>query len=120
MSKITLNAYHIMWIFVFFDLPVTTKKQRKDAAQFRKKLEGNGFSMLQFSVYTRFCGSYEAMGVQINRVKAILPDEGHVCVAFITDKQYSRIFNFYKVPEKRKSKPTRENLRQAPLQLEIF
>lgn len=38
-----LNAYHIMWLFVFFDLPVTTKKERHDAALFRKNLEKDGF-----------------------------------------------------------------------------
>ena len=39
MSEVRLNAYHIMWLFVFFDLPTNTKKERKDAAQFRKALE---------------------------------------------------------------------------------
>ena len=31
MTEYRLNAYHIMWMFVFFDLPVTTKKERKAA-----------------------------------------------------------------------------------------
>ena len=31
-----LNAYHIMWLFVMFDLPVISKKERKDAALFPK------------------------------------------------------------------------------------
>ena len=48
-----LNAYHIMWLFVMFDLPVLTKKERKDAALFRKNLEKDGFTMHQFSVYIR-------------------------------------------------------------------
>ena len=46
-----------MWLFVFFDLPVKTKKQRKEATTFRKYLEKDGFSMLQFSVYMRHCAS---------------------------------------------------------------
>ena len=50
MSENRINAYHIMWLFVFFDLPVTTKKERKDATQFRKSLEKDGFSMMQFSM----------------------------------------------------------------------
>ena len=29
MTEYRLNAYHIMWMFVFFDLPVTTKKREK-------------------------------------------------------------------------------------------
>ena len=51
MTEYRLNAYHIMWIFVFFDLPVTTKKEMKAASLFRKNLEKDGFAMMQFSVY---------------------------------------------------------------------
>ena len=32
-----LNGYRIMWLFVFFDLPTETKKDRRNAALFRKK-----------------------------------------------------------------------------------
>ena len=42
-----------MRIIVFFDLPVSTKKQRKEASDFRKFLINDGFIMLQFSVYSR-------------------------------------------------------------------
>ena len=61
MSENRINAYHVMWLFVFFDLPVTTKKERKDATQFRKSLEKDGFSMMQFSVYVikNFYGKVE-------------------------------------------------------------
>ena len=38
MTEYRLNAYHIMWLFVFFDLPVSTKKEMKAAAFFRKNL----------------------------------------------------------------------------------
>ena len=34
MTEDRLNAYHIMWLFVFFDLPVTTKKEMKAASLF--------------------------------------------------------------------------------------
>lgn len=36
MTEYRLNAYHIMWLFVFFDLPVTTKKEMKAAALFAR------------------------------------------------------------------------------------
>lgn len=39
-----------MWVFVMFDLPTLTKKDRKDAARFRKDLEKDGFIMHQFSI----------------------------------------------------------------------
>lgn len=112
MSHIVLNAYHIMWLFVFFDLPVMTKKQRKDAANFRKNLEKDGFSMLQFSVYIRHCPSKESMEVHIRRVKQIIPVSGRVSIVKITDKQFSDIVNF--------SGKEREMLPETPRQLEFF
>ncbi len=39
-----------MWLFVFFDLPVGTKTERRNATRFREFLKDNGFMMLQFSV----------------------------------------------------------------------
>ena len=44
-----------MWVFALFDLPVTTPKARKRYTQFRRLLLNEGFSMLQFSVYARYC-----------------------------------------------------------------
>lgn len=55
MSEVRLNAYRIMWLFVFFDLPTNTKTERRHATQFRKALEKDGFSMMQYSVYVRHC-----------------------------------------------------------------
>ena len=107
-----LNSYHIMWLFVMFDLPVMNKKERKDAALFRKNLEKDGFTMHQFSVYIRYCGSLESAQVHIRRIKSITPEKGHVSVLSITDKQYSNIIHIWGAVEKK--------LRQAPLQLEIF
>ena len=107
-----LNAYHIMWLFVMFDLPVLSKKERKDAALFRKNLEKDGFTMHQFSVYIRYCGSLESAQVHIRRVKSMIPEKGHVSVLSITDKQYSNIIHIWGSVEK-KSRPT-------PLQLEFF
>ena len=54
MTEDRLNAYHIMWLFVFFDLPVTTKKEMKAASLFRKNLEKDGFSMMQ-CLYPSLC-----------------------------------------------------------------
>ncbi len=50
-----LNQYRSMWVLVFFDLPTETKKDRKAAGNFRKKLLTDGFTMFQFSIYMRFC-----------------------------------------------------------------
>lgn len=112
MSYERINAYHVMWIFVMFDLPVTTKKERKEAAVFRRNLEKDGFLMHQFSVYFRHCGSLESAQVHIKRVRALSPANGHISIITITDKQYSNIVNIWGNIEKK--------TRPSPLQLEFF
>lgn len=113
MSETRLNAYHIMWLFVFFDLPVTTKKERKAATQFRKNLMKDGFVMHQYSVYIRHCASYESQAVHIKRVKSIVPDTGMVSILSVTDKQYGNIVNYW-------GKENKKNAPSQPLQLELF
>lgn len=112
MSHRRINAYHVMWIFVFFDLPVQTKQQRKQATQFRKALEKDGFTMMQFSVYVRHCPSKENMEVHAKRVRLALPVTGQVSILAVTDKQYSEIRNYLGSIEK--AKP------EVPQQLELF
>lgn len=101
-----------MWLFVFFDLPVTTKKERKMASGFRKNLLKDGFTMMQFSVYNRHCASKESAEVHIQRVKNFVPEKGQVSILEVTDKQYGNIYNFWGF----KSKP----LPEGPRQLEMF
>lgn len=95
MSEVRLNAYKIMWLFVFFDLPTNTKKERHDASVFRKRLLNDGFTMMQYSVYTRHCGSAESANVHTKRVKSLIPRKGQVSIMRITDKQYGDIYNFW-------------------------
>lgn len=107
-----LNAYRIMWLFVLFDLPTNTKKERKAAGKFRKDLLRDGFTMMQYSVYTRHCASKESADVHIKRIKSLLPDAGQISIAQITDKQYGNIINYWGV----KTEP----LAPQPKQLEMF
>ena len=83
-----LNAYRIMWVLVFFDLPTKTKKNRKIYAKFQKNILADGFNMFQFSIYLRHCPSRENAEVHIQRVKKILPAKGHIGIMCITDKQF--------------------------------
>ncbi len=112
MNQTRLNAYHIMWLFVFFDLPTNTKTERKAANKFRKDLLTDGFNMMQYSVYTRHCASKENADVHLLRVKGFIPSKGLVSILEITDKQYGRINNFWG----NKSPPKQ----QTGAQLEIF
>ena len=101
-----------MWIFVMFDLPTQTKKNKRDSALFRKNLEKDGFVMHQYSVYLRFCASLESAEAHIKRVKMFMPEAGKVSIITITDKQYSNIVNIWgKIEQK---------VQKKPIQLEFF
>lgn len=90
-----LNAYRIMWVLVLFDLPTETKKERKAAGLFRKRLIDDGFTMFQFSIYLRHCPSRENSAVHIKRVKSSLPKQGKVCIFEITDRQFGMMEIFH-------------------------
>ena len=107
-----LSEYRIMWVMVFFDLPTETKKERKAASDFRKKLQNDGFTMFQFSIYLRHCSSMENAEVHIKRVKGFLPEYGNVAIMCITDKQFDNIQVFTG------SKSVK--IKSQPLQLELF
>lgn len=107
-----LSEFRIMWVMVFFDLPTEKKKDRKNAAEFRKQLLKDGFSMFQFSIYVRHCASQQNAEVHIKRIKAILPEYGQVGVMCITDKQFGNIELF-----SGKKVAMRE---PEPMQLELF
>jgi CRISPR-associated protein Cas2 len=101
-----------MWILVLFDLPTDTKRDRKAAALFRKRLIEDGFTMFQFSIYVRHCASKENTDVHIKRVKSFLPSLGNVCIMYITDKQFGDIELFTCAKEERPNAPGQ--------QLELF
>ncbi len=106
------SEYRVMWVLVFFDLPTETKKERKSAAEFRKKLIQDGFIMFQFSIYMRNCASSESAAVHIKRVKSFLPDYGKVGIISITDKQFGSMELFFE--RKNQDAPT------EGMQLELF
>ena len=80
-----------MWVFVLFDLPVGTKKERKAATKFRHTLLDFGFEMSQFSVYLKFCAGKEQAEALARQVEAEMPPSGKVHMVYITDKQYENI-----------------------------
>jgi CRISPR-associated protein Cas2 len=107
-----LNAYQIMWVIVFFDLPTDTARDRKRYADFRKMLLQDGYAMFQYSIYVRHCSSRENAEVHVQRVKRGLPEHGHIVVLCITDKQFGMMEIFY---GKKKESPM-----PIPQQLELF
>lgn len=80
-----------VWLFVFFDLSVGTKAERRAASKFRLFLKDDGFLMLQFSVYARICRGEDGSEVHVRRVTSALPGKGSVRALQVTDRQYGRM-----------------------------
>ena len=78
-----------MRIMVFFDLPVTSKKDRKNYAKFRKYVINDGYDMLHFSVYSRITQNHDDARKHISRLCANLPPKGSVRVMQVTERQYN-------------------------------
>ena len=80
-----------MRLMVLFDLPVNTKKRRRDYAQFRKALIQDGFLMLQYSVYVPLARNHDDAQKHLRIVEDYLPPAGSVRAMLITEKQYTQM-----------------------------
>ena len=59
-----LNQYRSMWLFVYFDLPTETRKERKIAADFRKMLMG----------ILRLLSHHQISPISKNSVRSVSPN----------------------------------------------
>lgn len=112
MAATQLSGYRLMWIFVMFDLPVTTREHARAATKFREFLLDEGFEKSQFSVYARFCNGKEQFETYMRRIESGLPDRGDVHILSFTDRQYENIVRF--------SGQRRKRQRKNPDQLALF
>ena len=85
------SKYRMAWVMVFFDLPVGTPEERRDASNFRRDLIKDGYMMVQFSVYARPCGSADRVDTQVRRLRNHIPARGEVRGLLITDAQWGRM-----------------------------
>jgi len=83
------SPFRMGWVLVMFDLPVLSKRERRQATDFRKGLLDDGYFMVQFSVYARPCSSVERLEKHRKRLEAMTPNSGNVRVLFLTDAQWS-------------------------------
>ena len=105
-------GWRSMWVIAMFDLPTDTRPARRAYAQFRKHLLEDGFTMMQYSVYSRHCANIENSDIHVKRMGDLAPAEGEVRFLTITDRQFGRIKIF--VGKKRQPTPA------SPSQLEFF
>lgn len=85
------SSFRNMRLLVLFDLPTATKADRKTYSQFRKFLLDDGFTMMQYSVYTRFCRNDIDANKHIKRVKSLSPKQGNIRILKITEKQFENM-----------------------------
>ena len=76
-------------LILFFDLPTTTKKDKRNYILFRRFLLKEGFLMLQWSVYSRICKGDDSTDKYLRRIENNLPPKGNIRVLKITEKQYT-------------------------------
>lgn len=83
--------YRFMRLIVFFDLPMITDGDKREYARFRKFLIGNGFIMMQKSVYSKLVVNNVTSDLMRHKVKSNLPRHGLVQLLEITENQFSKI-----------------------------
>lgn len=108
----SLSEYKAVWLFAMFDLPVDSKKARKEYSRFRKLLLEKGFSMLQYSIYARYCASEEASSGLRRSIESALPPDGQVRLLAVTDRQFGKMEVFFG--------KTRHAAESAPEQFLLF
>lgn len=87
------SKYRDMRILLFFDMPTKSEKDKKEYQKFKKFLNQDGYLMMQFSVYSRFCRNYAAVDKHMKRLSKNKPKNGDIRILTITEKQYhSMIF----------------------------
>src|SRR5690625_308609 len=81
-----------MRIIVFFDLPVVLPKERREYTRFRKFLLKDGYTMLQFSVYSRICNGQDGVAKHMRRLQENLPPvNGAIRAIKITERQFENM-----------------------------
>lgn len=85
------SIYKQMRLFVMFDMPMDTPECRKDYTRFRRFLLKDGFLMMQFSVYTRFCHNISDCEKHIIRIKKNTPQIGDIRILKTTESQYENM-----------------------------
>ena len=88
MSQLTRK---FMRLIVFFDLPTTSKAEKRAYTLFRRFLVKDGYDMIQWSVYGRIVNGWDDANTHLKRLTANLPSAGSVRCLQISEKQFAQI-----------------------------
>ncbi|TDL98239.1 CRISPR-associated endonuclease Cas2 [Macrococcus brunensis] len=78
-----------MRLFVMFDLPVDTSRERRAYRQFVKYLTNEGYVRIQYSIYSKLILNRSTLLHQMNKLKREVPLNGTVQTLTVTEKQFS-------------------------------
>lgn len=94
-------SYKEMRLIVLFDLPVKTNIEKTQAQKFRSNLIAEGFLMMQYSCYSRFCRNDFETNRYYKRIKKLSDNliGGEVRILKITNKQYENMLILIKEPK---------------------
>ncbi len=85
------REFRYMRLIVFFDIPIEPASSKKEYIKFRRFLLDNGYDMLQYSVYIRFCRNDTDANKHQKRLKKHAPKVGNVRVIKVTENQYENM-----------------------------
>ena len=80
-----------MRVLVLFDIPSVSKNEKRSYVRFRKALIEDGYVMMQYSIYMRFCRNLKDAQKHIVRVQAIAPKDGNIRILSVTEHQYENM-----------------------------
>ena len=78
-------------MILMFDMPTETVEERKAYRKFRKFLQSEGFTMHQFSIYSKLLLNNSANKAMIDRLQANNPKKGNITLLTVTEKQFARM-----------------------------
>lgn len=84
-----------MWLLLMFDLPVRTKRQRREATRYRNNLLDLGFSQVQLSVYCKYLLNATGVRTLLPTLRLNIPEGGAVRIVRLTDTQWSSAYRYY-------------------------
>jgi len=80
--------FRIMRLIIMFDLPTETSMDRRNYRKFKKYLIKNGFSMIQYSIYSKIVINHSVLNYQKIKLKQNAPPKGYVETLIVTERQY--------------------------------
>src|SRR5690625_351449 len=93
--------FRIMRLIIMFDLPTETSTDRRNYRRFRKFLIENGYSMMQYSIYSKIILNRSVLNFQKVKLEQNAPQKGYVDTLIVTENQFVNIETI--VGDKRRS-----------------